>query len=98
MDTEYNDSLCLTEQTEGGLHNTVINLQPFVFDRETIDVVLIVKFLWLCLSPLKTAAHMWWRFTPTYNSSTARASFTSVTDNKLYLYSGCLHMYQHGLA
>lgn len=26
MDTEYNDSLCLTENTEGSLHNTIINL------------------------------------------------------------------------
>lgn len=49
MDTEYNDSLCLTKKREGGLYNTIINLSPFMFVRETIDAVLIVTFLWLHL-------------------------------------------------
>lgn len=52
MDTEYNDSLCLTKKREGGLYNTIINLSPFMFVRETIDAVLIVTFLWLHLSPM----------------------------------------------
>ena len=52
MDTEYNDSLCLTKKKAGCLYNTSINLSPFMFVRETIDVVLIVMFLWFHLSPM----------------------------------------------